>query len=128
VIVMRAQSLVIIFFFFSSRRRHTRSYGDWSSDVCSSDLHRCPCGSARGALFSGSVTARCRTRSRGPRARALAAPIPIPPAGAGSQTVRPQGPPKVESFGKVESLGLTSQVLWLLPTINLRPQSVLDKC
>src|SRR6266516_5535158 len=24
----------IIFFFFSSRRRHTRSYGDWSSDVC----------------------------------------------------------------------------------------------
>src|SRR6266516_5621007 len=27
-----------IFFFFSSRRRHTRSYGDWSSDVCSSDL------------------------------------------------------------------------------------------
>src|SRR5438094_6166155 len=27
-----------LFFFFSSRRRHTRSYGDWSSDVCSSDL------------------------------------------------------------------------------------------
>src|SRR5207248_5590972 len=27
-------------FFFSSRRRHTRSYGDWSSDVCSSDLTR----------------------------------------------------------------------------------------
>src|SRR5207248_3630643 len=27
-----------MFFFFSSRRRHTRSYGDWSSDVCSSDL------------------------------------------------------------------------------------------
>src|SRR5207248_4201955 len=25
-------------FFFSSRRRHTSSYGDWSSDVCSSDL------------------------------------------------------------------------------------------
>src|SRR6266487_5761808 len=27
-----------IFFFFSSRRRHTRWTGDWSSDVCSSDL------------------------------------------------------------------------------------------
>src|SRR5688500_19876908 len=27
------------FFFFSSRRRHTRLQGDWSSDVCSSDLH-----------------------------------------------------------------------------------------
>src|SRR5207245_6316479 len=26
-------------FFFSSRRRHTRCYRDWSSDVCSSDLH-----------------------------------------------------------------------------------------
>src|SRR6267154_5034890 len=27
-----------LFFFFSSRRRHTRWTGDWSSDVCSSDL------------------------------------------------------------------------------------------
>src|SRR6266850_7773107 len=27
-----------ILFFFSSRRRHTRLQGDWSSDVCSSDL------------------------------------------------------------------------------------------
>src|SRR5688500_20238515 len=27
-------------FFFSSRRRHTRLQGDWSSDVCSSDLRR----------------------------------------------------------------------------------------
>src|SRR5260370_20384600 len=26
-------------FFFSSRRRHTRFKCDWSSDVCSSDLH-----------------------------------------------------------------------------------------
>src|SRR5256885_11753880 len=30
---------VFLFFFFSSRRRHTRLQGDWSSDVCSSDLH-----------------------------------------------------------------------------------------
>src|SRR5256885_987894 len=29
---------VFCFFFFSSRRRHTRLQGDWSSDVCSSDL------------------------------------------------------------------------------------------
>src|SRR5256885_12984512 len=27
-----------VLFFFSSRRRHTRLQGDWSSDVCSSDL------------------------------------------------------------------------------------------
>src|SRR5690348_18000423 len=31
-------SSVFFFFFFSSRRRHTRWTGDWSSDVCSSDL------------------------------------------------------------------------------------------
>src|SRR6266850_3574695 len=30
--------ILILFFFFSSRRRHTRLQGDWSSDVCSSDL------------------------------------------------------------------------------------------
>src|SRR5439155_5782330 len=28
-----------LLFFFSSRRRHTRWPRDWSSDVCSSDLH-----------------------------------------------------------------------------------------
>src|SRR5205807_6911015 len=27
-----------LYLFFSSRRRHTRLQGDWSSDVCSSDL------------------------------------------------------------------------------------------
>src|SRR5437867_10540392 len=30
---------ILLIFFFSSRRRRTRSYGDWSSDVYSSDLH-----------------------------------------------------------------------------------------
>src|SRR5256885_193705 len=33
-----AAFLGTINFFFSSRRRHTRLQGDWSSDVCSSDL------------------------------------------------------------------------------------------
>src|SRR5207248_8215382 len=32
----------------SSRRRHTRSYGDWSSDVCSSDLDNAPAVSPNG--------------------------------------------------------------------------------
>src|SRR2546426_5367456 len=35
-----------MFFFFSSRRRHTRLQGDWSSDVCSSDLGRPAAGRA----------------------------------------------------------------------------------
>src|SRR5215210_8728987 len=39
--------LFYFFFFFSSRRRHTRYIGDWSSDVCSSDLWRA-CWSRRG--------------------------------------------------------------------------------
>src|SRR5256885_5029894 len=32
---------MVLVFFFSSRRRHTRLQGDWSSDVCSSDLVKC---------------------------------------------------------------------------------------
>src|ERR1022692_3736207 len=31
--------LFCVLFFVSSRRRHTRLQGDWSSDVCSSDLY-----------------------------------------------------------------------------------------
>src|SRR5256885_8440845 len=33
-----SSDVLVCFFFFSSRRRHTRLQGDWSSDVCSSDL------------------------------------------------------------------------------------------
>src|SRR6266566_7128181 len=49
-------------FFFSSRRRHTRLQGDWSSDVCSSDLQaglagrNCPDAIARWS--------ECQTRGR----------------------------------------------------------------
>src|SRR5256885_4939277 len=32
------EGVAAVGFFFSSRRRHTRLQGDWSSDVCSSDL------------------------------------------------------------------------------------------
>src|SRR5207248_8751673 len=52
------------FFFFSSRRRHTRSYGDWSSDVCSSDLRTMfkkmlRNGAGRIALFTFALLAPC---------------------------------------------------------------------
>src|SRR2546430_9729319 len=36
---MRVLETGAVCFFFSSRRRHTRFDCDWSSDVCSSDLH-----------------------------------------------------------------------------------------
>src|SRR5204863_6486236 len=36
---LRSRESTVFCFFFSSRRRHTRSLRDWSSDVCSSDLH-----------------------------------------------------------------------------------------
>src|SRR5437762_8479004 len=43
---------VVHIFFFSSRRRHTRYIGDWSSDVCSSDL--------KGFDFQRLASGRCR--------------------------------------------------------------------
>src|SRR5256885_6444713 len=39
---MTAGCRTAILFFFSSRRRHTRLQGDWSSDVCSSDIVALP--------------------------------------------------------------------------------------
>src|SRR4051794_41225355 len=57
--IMTAYTLYFFFFFFSSRRRHTRWTGDWSSDVCSSDLgRRIPWGMRRvcGGTTDGSLT------------------------------------------------------------------------
>src|SRR6202451_4805879 len=42
-------------FFFSRRRRHTRYSGDWSSDVCSSDL-------AGSSWRTTAYSIRCQTR------------------------------------------------------------------
>src|SRR6516162_6446184 len=36
--LFKEAGFMYFFLFFSSRRRHTRLQGDWSSDVCSSDL------------------------------------------------------------------------------------------
>src|SRR5256885_9575058 len=35
---MMEDTLAVLYLFLSSRRRHTILQGDWSSDVCSSDL------------------------------------------------------------------------------------------
>src|SRR5256885_12959850 len=53
----RSQTLALISFisfFFSSRRRHTRLQGDWSSDVCSSDL-RLAIGALKRLVTGGQV-------------------------------------------------------------------------
>src|SRR5207248_7187387 len=42
-----------------SRRRHTRSYGDWSSDVCSSDLARVIAAGAEEEYFHDAPQSRC---------------------------------------------------------------------
>src|SRR5688500_12854207 len=49
-------------FFFSSRRRHTRLQGDWSSDVCSSDLVQ-----RLGAICCKGTTLKPRTGNPPPR-------------------------------------------------------------
>ena len=38
IVIVSDNSLPVLIIFFSSRRRHTIYLGDWSSDVCSSDL------------------------------------------------------------------------------------------
>src|SRR5256885_7339551 len=69
-------------FFFSSRRRHTRLQGDWSSDVCSSDLGEH--GGARPPLAAGR------------RAYRLVRAFPLAGGrrrnGIGSRSVRPPAP------------------------------------
>src|SRR5438105_11946478 len=58
--------LTLSFFFFSSRRRHTRSTRDWSSDVCSSDLHP-----HRAASWSETTAARLVELARDDRVVAI---------------------------------------------------------
>src|SRR6266850_2162703 len=66
----------MFFFFFSSRRRHTRLQGDWSSDVCSSDLeqgevpwHLLYCATTSGVWQGISLVRECRSDAHIPEAR-----------------------------------------------------------
>src|SRR5258705_11417817 len=54
---------ITVCFFCSSRRRHTRCLSDWSSDVCSSDLHcrrRKRSASRRSSATCSSTWSGCR--------------------------------------------------------------------
>src|SRR5574337_1347488 len=57
--IFLSTSNYVLFFFFSSRRRHTRVSGDWSSDVCSSDLEVHP-GHSREACMALMTDQRVR--------------------------------------------------------------------
>src|SRR3546814_3406691 len=71
-------------FFFSSRRRHTRlRISDWSSDVCSSDLHTHRVVSARSRPRAGAEP----TAAPRPPRRAL---VLREPAAASKPGVEPQ--------------------------------------
>src|SRR5256885_15583613 len=67
----------VFFFFFSSRRRHTRLQGDWSSDVCSSDLSysvRMRVGSTIAPASSRRSTSRSTAFGRGAAIRSPRGP------------------------------------------------------
>src|SRR6266850_4750585 len=55
------------FFFFSSRRRHTRLQGDWSSDVCSSDLATADSGMMALGKTACDTRPACAVMLRAPR-------------------------------------------------------------
>src|SRR5690348_17832966 len=81
----------LFFFFFSSRRRHTRWTGDWSSDVCSSDLRtteKSAATSTQGSGVSGGQPhGGCRDRQEQLSAR---------PAGGGPPRSGAPGQPRSE--------------------------------
>src|SRR2546426_2035634 len=87
-----------LLFFFSSRRRHTRLQGDWSSDVCSSDLSttsrartsRC----ARRATTAGSRNCRAPPAPRAP-ARPRSGWAPDEARGNEPVTSGPPPPPSI---------------------------------
>src|SRR5256885_2323001 len=88
------------FFFFSSRRRHTRLQGDWSSDVCSSDLAvpAFPRLSRAPALFQPAIpSAWPGQTSRGPLVRSCRPPSVLPLPADPFVTIRRRpavGPPR----------------------------------
>src|SRR5438876_4569123 len=84
---------LVSIFFFSSRRRHTRWTGDWSSDVCSSDLtppgHREPAGPCEPGGVPGTKAhpkePDCQDRRNWPGSAAE----PRQTAGGGKRVVQP---------------------------------------
>src|SRR2546426_224457 len=81
---------MLFFFFFSSRRRHTRLQGDWSSDVCSSDLCgsiaivNCSTGCASRSTFMSSRAKSCFASYWVPHCPVLLLTMSFHPSGEGT--------------------------------------------
>src|SRR6266487_5104838 len=89
-----------ILFFFSSRRRHTRWTGDWSSDVCSSDLPGQPKVALRPTSQGGGESASRATRCpRPPRETGLTRRTGTVPAPRGRK------PAMIEARGLTKRFG-----------------------
>src|SRR5256885_2666953 len=96
-------ALVRYIFFFSSRRRHTRLQGDWSSDVCSSDLSRFHCLPATVLVTRINVVAwACAI---------AAAPTSVLPAPHGS-TITPEPPAQKPSRSEERRVGKECRSRW----------------
>src|SRR5256885_8389202 len=84
---VKLRSCADVFFFFSSRRRHTRLQGDWSSDVCSSDLSSLWPMCVTSSVMSSSTHGEASSLTRVQRAvspRSISRPTRIRPARAAS--------------------------------------------
>src|SRR5256885_4795556 len=77
-------------FFFSSRRRHTRLQGDWSSDVCSSDLVPWPftCPVMKKHREGARKPASCANRAPPRVTRLLSRRQPAPRSSSGKSPTR----------------------------------------
>src|SRR5256885_9145410 len=81
--------VLCVFFFFSSRRRHTRLQGDWSSDVCSSDLFTAPASiNSLACASSRNTQSPAWTSNAIPRLSRLSARYFFLPSGISSPKVR----------------------------------------
>src|SRR5258707_12269924 len=105
-------------FFFSSRRRHTRYWRDWSSDVCSSDLHH-PL-HAR-AVVPTAVEEHDFTGCGQMGKVALDVHLRLLPLGRGWQSHRPEDA-RTRSFGdELDHASLASGITPLEEHAHLRP-------
>src|SRR5256885_6151682 len=112
-VIVKSRVACLLLFFFSSRRRHTRLQGDWSSDVCSSDLRRDSAHSRRDRADA----ARSR---RGVRAIARDDPPPNP-------ALRPDGVPQPRTAYAHQALRSEEHTSELQSPCNLVCRLLLEK-